>query len=166
MSENEPEEPQGAPDEKAPEKSAPVDTTDWKAEARKWEQRAKENKSAAEKLAQIEDAQKTEIQKAIERAEAAEKALAVKEAETLRLSIAQKHGITGDALELLHGSDEAELEARAEKLATLTKRPEPAEQKGAWGPFDPAEGGKPSGPAIEPPSPGLGTLRVAYEQNP
>src|SRR6188768_4008774 len=39
------------------------ETTDWKSEARKWEDRAKENKSAAEELASIKEAQKTEQQK-------------------------------------------------------------------------------------------------------
>jgi hypothetical protein len=47
--------------------------TDWKAESRKWETRAKENKDAAEKLQQLEDAQKSELQKANDRAEKAEK---------------------------------------------------------------------------------------------
>lgn len=40
-----------------------TDTTDWKAEARKWEARAKENRTAAEKLAQLEDANKSETEK-------------------------------------------------------------------------------------------------------
>ena len=39
------------------------DTTDWKAEARKWEQRAKANTDAADKLQALEDAQKSEAQK-------------------------------------------------------------------------------------------------------
>lgn len=42
---------------------AQEETTDWKAEARKWEQRSKENKAAADKLAAFEDSQKTEAQK-------------------------------------------------------------------------------------------------------
>lgn len=43
--------------------AAPAQETDWKAEARKWEQRAKDNKLAADKLAAIEEANKTEAQK-------------------------------------------------------------------------------------------------------
>jgi hypothetical protein len=39
--------------EPTPEPEPKVEETDWKAEARKWEQRAKENKTAAEKLAEI-----------------------------------------------------------------------------------------------------------------
>jgi len=49
-----------------------TDTTDWKAEARKWESRAKANSAAAEKLAKLEEANKTELEKATEKASAAE----------------------------------------------------------------------------------------------
>jgi len=94
-------------------------TTDWKAEARKWEQRAKENTAAAKRLQDLEDSQKTELEKAAARAEAAEAALAAKEAEATRLSIASKHGISGDYLDLLVGVDETELEAKAQKIAAL-----------------------------------------------
>lgn len=38
--------------------------TDWKAEARKWEQRAKENKAASDELEAIKAAQMTEAEKA------------------------------------------------------------------------------------------------------
>lgn len=124
----------------------PAQETDWEAkaaelqrEARKWEERAKANKAAADKLAELEEANKTELQKALDRAEAAEQALAAKEAEALRLTIAAKHGITGDYLDLLHGADEAELEARAVKIAALIKPSEP-ERKGALGPYVPPEG--------------------------
>lgn len=95
------------------------EATDWKAEARKWEQRAKENTAAAKRLQDLEDSQKTELEKAAARAEAAEAALAAKEAEATRLSIASKHGIAGDYLDLLVGADETELEAKAQKIAAL-----------------------------------------------
>lgn len=133
----------------APEGEQGEKTTDWQAEARKWEARskenlrkAKENESAAQRLAEIEEAQKTESQKLIERAEAAERALAQQQTEALRLRVAAKHGITEDYLDLLTGTDEAELEARAVKVASLIT---PTEQpkKGAWAPFDPEEGGQP-----------------------
>lgn len=47
--------------------------TDWSAEAKKWEKRAKENKAAADKLATLEEANKTETERLNERASAAEK---------------------------------------------------------------------------------------------
>lgn len=114
MTDEAPAEPQGAP---APEPQS--DGPDWKAEARKWEARSKENAGAAQRLAELEEASKSELQKAIDRATAAEQALATSQAESLRLSIAARHGITGDHLDLLSGADEAELEAKASKLASL-----------------------------------------------
>lgn len=48
------------------------DATDWKAEARKWEARAKANSTAAAKLAKLEEANKTELEKATEKASASE----------------------------------------------------------------------------------------------
>lgn len=133
MTDEAPAEPQGTP---APEPQ--TDATDWKAEARKWEARSKENAGAAQKLAELEEASKSELQKAIDRAAAAESALSASQAESLRLSIAARHGISGDNLDLLSGADEAELEAKATKLSALI-----AEQKSD--PFpkaDPSQGPK------------------------
>lgn len=48
------------------------ESTDWKSEARKWEARAKENKNAAARLAELEEANKTEAQKIADRATKAE----------------------------------------------------------------------------------------------
>lgn len=39
-------------------------TTDWKAEARKWEQRAKENSAAADELQKLKESQMSELEKA------------------------------------------------------------------------------------------------------
>lgn len=57
---------------KDPAQDSPKDLTDWKAEARKWEERAKSNKDAATKLAEIEAANQTEAEKEKARADAAE----------------------------------------------------------------------------------------------
>lgn len=124
---------------------APAQETDWKAEARKWESRAKENRTAAEELQQLKDAEKSELQRATEAAEAAQRELAASKSEAARLRIAAKHGIGEDHLDLLTGANEDELEAKAEKLAKLITTPttqEPA-RKGAWAPFDPDEGKSP-----------------------
>lgn len=83
------------------------------------------------------EAQKSEIQKAVERAEAAERALTAKEAEALRLTVASKHGITGDYLDLVHGADEAALEAAATKVAALIA-------KGPKGPVITTQGTEPT----------------------
>jgi hypothetical protein len=47
----------------------PPDTTDWKAEARKWEQRAKDNKKAADDLDKQRKASMTEAERAVAEAE-------------------------------------------------------------------------------------------------
>lgn len=98
----------------------PATETDWKAEARKWEARAKEskkdadaNKSAAERLAEIEAANQTEAEKAATRAEAAEKRAAELEAQVLRAEIANTKGVPAA---LLTGSTKEELEAAADAL--------------------------------------------------
>lgn len=65
-----PETPQAPAQEttEAPKPEAPKNEPDWKAEARKWEQRAKENTAAAKKLAELEAAQATEQEKAVKAA--------------------------------------------------------------------------------------------------
>jgi hypothetical protein len=63
----------------------PAKETDWKAEARKWEQRAKENSKAAEELQKLEDAKKSELERERERADKAEaRARELEEAQTRR----------------------------------------------------------------------------------
>lgn len=59
------------------------DGTDWKAEARKWETRAKENKGAAAELEQLRAAQMTEQEKAVKAAEKAGRTAAHSEAAPL-----------------------------------------------------------------------------------
>lgn len=93
---------------------------DWKAEARKHEARAKENaakakanETAAQRLAEIEDANKTEIERVAARAEAAEKRAAELEAKSLRTDVAVEKGVP---VGLLTGSTKEELEASAEAL--------------------------------------------------
>lgn len=95
-----------------------VDEIDWKAKAREWERRAKENKSAADRLAEIEEANKTEAQKAAERLAAAEKAAADATREALRFKIAAKFQIGDEDADLfLTGSDEETLTRQATRLA-------------------------------------------------
>jgi hypothetical protein len=90
--------------------------TDWKAEAKKWETRAKENKSAAEKLAALEESQKSEQQKLMERAEAAERDRDAMRTEALRLRIAAEKGLTPKQAARLRGTSEEELLADADEL--------------------------------------------------
>lgn len=94
------------------------DGIDWKAKAREWERRAKDNKSAADELALLKDSQKSSEQKFEERLSGMEKRAQEAEARALRSDIAARHGITAEDRDLfLTGSDEATLEAQAKRLA-------------------------------------------------
>jgi len=100
-----------------------TDDTDWKAEARKWEKRAKENADAARRLAEIEDEKKTEQQKLTEQLEAARAESQRSATAALRLEVALDKAPEGMPLtqvrklaKRLSGSDRAELESDAEEL--------------------------------------------------
>lgn len=100
------------------------DGTDWKAEARKWEQRAKENTAAAKRLAELEDAQKSEQERLAERLQTAEQAAMQAKAEAARYRIAARHGITEDDAQLfLTGTDEETLARQAEAFAARVSKP-------------------------------------------
>ena len=129
---------------KATPNDVPAQETDWQAEARKWEKRAKENKSAADKLAEIEESKKTEIQKAMERAEQAEQRINELEREKTRLSVIASHGIPEDYQDLIKGTSEEELAASAEKVKSLIESA--AQKHGAEQAsyVIPSEGGSPA----------------------
>lgn len=132
------------PTEATPEKDEP----DWKAEARKWENRAKENKTAAEELAAIKESQKTEAQKLEDRATAAEKALSDKTLEAERALVALEKGLTPSQAKRLIGTTREELAADADEIVaefvTTSKpgqvRADPSQgPKAADAPTDPAQ---------------------------
>ena len=107
------------------------DTTDWKAEARKWEARAKAshaeakaNADAAKRLKEMEDADKSEVQRANEAVAAAEKRANEAEAKALRAEIAAEKGLTLSQAKRLIGSTREELEADADELLEAFKAPE------------------------------------------
>ena len=78
------------------------------------------------KLQEYEDRDKTELEKLQERAQRAEQELEKASIEQTRLTVAAKHGIAADHLDLLTGSTEEEIAAKAEKLASLitARKPE------------------------------------------
>lgn len=125
--------PEAAPVE-APAATAAAETPDatklasqvehWKAMARKNEARAKENATAAQRLAEIEDAQKSEAEKLQAKLEAAERRAAEAEQARLRAEIAQTKGVPAD---LLTGATEDELNAAAERLLAFRGQPTPPE---------------------------------------
>lgn len=94
------------------------------------------------KLKEFEDRDKSEVEKLTDRAEAAEAALAAKEAEATRLSVIAAKGIPADYHDLVRGGTQEELEASADKVASLIEAK--AEQKPS--PLIiPAEGKTPTG---------------------
>lgn len=97
-------------------------STDWKAEARKWENLAKKGKAAEEELAKLKEAQMTEQEKANARAEKAEQELAAIKAEQERLTAARewsvKEAVPLDLLEFI-AADRMESFCKAYKAAQV-----------------------------------------------
>ena len=103
---------------------APADTTDWKSEARKWEDRAKANKAAADELAQLREAQKTDEQKRAEELDALRAKVAAFETEKQVAAWAEQVSKnTGIPASALRGSSLEELQAHAEQLKALIAPP-------------------------------------------
>lgn len=99
--------------------------TNWKAEARKWENLAKKGKAAEEELAKLKEAQMTEQEKANARAEKAEAELASIKAENERMIAAREwSGKESVPLELLEFCKAEDMEAfcKAYKAAQLNVR--------------------------------------------
>ncbi|MBV2364269.1 hypothetical protein [Streptomonospora nanhaiensis] len=97
---------------------------DWEAEAAKWktlarkhETRAKELAPAAERLRELEDAQKSELERLQGQYEEALGAASRAQHELWRERAARRHGLDDDLLEFLTGESEEELEERAKVLA-------------------------------------------------
>lgn len=154
----------GAPPAEAPAQ----EPTDWKAEARKWEQRAKENLAkvnelspAAARLAEIEESNKTAEQKAAERAAALEDSerasqatITGLESKLLRYEVAAAKGLDLKAALRLQGTTKEEIEADADDFAKSFVPGGVGEVPGAGA----------IGSTVRPKTtPGIGTLTHAYE---
>jgi len=118
--------------------------TDWKSEARKWENRAKENlarasanENAAQRLSEIEESQKSESQKASEALAAAQKLAAEAEAKVLRRDVALEHNLKSADASLLDSiTDETAMRALAARLAVEdsgARGPKPDRNQGTTG---------------------------------
>ncbi|GAB3209796.1 hypothetical protein GCM10027294_25620 [Marinactinospora endophytica] len=125
---------------------------DWEAEAAKWktlarkhETRAKELLPAAERLRELEDAQKTQLERLQGQYEDALGAATRAQHELWRERAARRHGLDDELIEFLTGESEEELEERAKVLAAkLATRVEAAKPKPGPAP-DPTRGHAPSG---------------------
>lgn len=105
--------PDPKPDDK-PDPQAEIDK--WKALARKHEQQAKANADAAKKLSELEDAGRSEIEKAAAKVAEAEKRATEAEARALRMEVAQERGLDAKQVKYLSGGTREELEANAAQL--------------------------------------------------
>ncbi|WP_097982787.1 hypothetical protein [Streptomyces sp. f150] len=122
----------------------PAAPADWEAEATKWKALARqhENKhlaalgfkskdeieqlrTAAQKYQEVEDAQKSEIQKATERAQGFEQQLTDLRSTNARLLAAATHNIPPELIDLLGSGTDEEISARAEILAERLKASAP-----------------------------------------
>jgi hypothetical protein len=101
----------------------------WKGHARTWEARAKENSDKAKSFDELEEANRSELDKATARAEAAEKIIADNkakdEAAALRVEIAKAKGFEERKVPVtaLRGTTREELEAHADELLALLPEP-------------------------------------------
>lgn len=87
-------------------------------EAAKYRTEAKANAEAAKKLAEIEEANKSEQQKLAEKLAELEQEASTARAEALRFKIASKFGVSDEDADLfLTGTDEETLTRQAERLA-------------------------------------------------
>lgn len=94
-----------------------------RAEAAKYRTEAKANAEKAKRLDEIEEASKSEQQRLVERAEAAEKSAADATSRLLRAEVAADKGLTPTMAARLVGSTKEELEADADALlADLSSR--------------------------------------------
>lgn len=121
----EPQETTGTTTEQPSEQPKPTETVEfWREKAREQEKRAKSNADAAKRLAEIEDAQKTEAQKSAEaltketqRADAAER-------RSLALEIAVEHKLGTDDVGILSAlPDEDSMRTLATRLAGQQAEP-------------------------------------------
>ncbi len=141
-----PEQPAQEPEQTTKDDKAPS-TTDWKAESRKWEQRARENKAAADRLAELEESSKSAEQKAADRLAAAEKAATDAEAKVMRRDVALEFRLGPDDAALLDTiTDEAAMRSLAERLAPSDEqaaprapRPDPLQGRPAGAPASSGE---------------------------
>jgi hypothetical protein len=111
----------------------PAETVDfWKAKAREQEKRAKENAVKAAEFDKVTDAQKTEQQRLLERAEAAEKERdeerALREIDGWKTQVAKDPKYAGVTAEVLRGATLEEIEDHAAALKALLPEPRKAGQ--------------------------------------
>jgi hypothetical protein len=138
--------------------------------ARKHEQRVKaygqytpeQVKTMASRLAEIEDAQKTNEQRLEDRASAAERQAAQLQAANARLLAAARHAIPADLIDLLGDGDEEQINERARLLAERLAAAAPPATPAPLASTRPVESLKPgAAPAASEPDPDAWLRRMA-----
>lgn len=121
-----------------------AEATDWEAEALKWKALSRQHerqhlaalgfksrdeidqlRESAQKYSEFEDTQKSELQRANERAQSVEQQLSDLQATNARLMAAATHNIPPDLIDLLGSGSADEINARAEVLAERLKASTP-----------------------------------------
>ena len=108
--------------------SVRADRDKWKFQSRKHEAGEKAGAEAIRRLKEAEDAEKSAVDKASERAAAAEKRATDAEADVLRYKVAAAKGIRANLMRFLPTGTQEELEAAADELLEAIK---PADTAGA-----------------------------------
>jgi hypothetical protein len=91
----------------------------WRKESRKWEGRAKQNSEAAGKLQEIENANKTELEKAQQAATEAAQQRDAALATHARVMAAAAHNLPVELIDHLGSGTEEEINERAEAIAKV-----------------------------------------------
>lgn len=91
--------------------------TDWEAEARKWEKRAKANHDAAKRLDKLERANESDAQRLERERDEARQNAESSTSELARLRAAMRYGLAEDDLDLLGTGTAEEIDERAKRLA-------------------------------------------------
>lgn len=116
----------------------------WKEMARKNEQRAKANADKAQQFDAYQESQKTELQKAIDRANRAEEEAQAAKAERFRLAAASSYELPPEIAALLVGGTEEEINANAERFAkAINERAEALSSRNGNGQPQRQPGGRP-----------------------
>lgn len=105
----------------------------WKRESRKHEDQAKANAGAAIELKKLQDAQKSDEQKASEKAREDAESRKTLERDLARARVALKKGLSESQAKRLVGSTEEEMETDAEELLKTFKSSDEENETGAGG---------------------------------
>lgn len=98
--------------------------TDWKAEARKWEARAKSNYAELRQLRETGGESQSAIDELRQRNAELEERFNALTVENLRRKIASEHGLDDEAIGFLRGGDEDSISESAKALKALIDRGE------------------------------------------